>query len=79
MSFLVEADGAGGAWVRTETRVAATDAGSRRRFARYWRLIYPGSALIRRMWLRAIRKRAEAAEAGANRGTIAPKDARPGR
>ena len=26
----------------------------RRRFAGYWRVIYPGSALIRRMWLRAI-------------------------
>jgi len=26
----------------------------------YWRVIYPGSALIRRMWLRAIKKRAEA-------------------
>jgi len=30
----------------------------RRRFAAYWRLIYPGSALIRRSWLRAIRQRA---------------------
>jgi hypothetical protein len=44
----------------TETRVHATDALSRRRFARYWRVIYPGSSLIRGMWLRAIRKRAEA-------------------
>lgn len=43
----------------TETRVYATDATSRRRFARYWRVIYPGSALIRRMWLRAVKKRAE--------------------
>jgi hypothetical protein len=44
----------------TETRVYATDPSSRRAFARYWRVIYPGSALIRRMWLRAIKKRAEA-------------------
>jgi hypothetical protein len=44
----------------TETRVYATDASSRRAFARYWRVIYPGSSLIRRMWLRAIKKRAEA-------------------
>ncbi len=29
------------------------------RFAIYWRVIYPGSALIRRMWLDAIRRRAE--------------------
>jgi hypothetical protein len=42
----------------TETRVYATDAPSRRRFARYWRVIYPGSSLIRIMWLRAIKKRA---------------------
>jgi hypothetical protein len=42
----------------TETRVYATDAPSRRRFARYWRVIYPGSSLIRIMWLRAIEKRA---------------------
>jgi hypothetical protein len=46
----------------TETRIYATDASSRRAFARYWRVIYPGSSLIRRMWLRAIKKRAEAVE-----------------
>lgn len=45
----------------TETRIYATDASSRRAFARYWRVIYPGSSFIRRMWLRAIKKRAEAA------------------
>jgi hypothetical protein len=43
----------------TETRIHATDASTRRAFARYWRIIYPGSSLIRAMWLRAIRKRAE--------------------
>jgi hypothetical protein len=43
----------------TETRIATTDEPARRRFARYWRLIQPGSALIRRDWLRAIRRRAE--------------------
>jgi hypothetical protein len=48
--------------VTTETRVFATDASACRRFAPYWRLIYPGSALIRRMWLRAIKNRAEAAQ-----------------
>jgi hypothetical protein len=26
--------------------------------ARYWRLIYPGTGLIRRMWLNAVRDRA---------------------
>jgi hypothetical protein len=45
----------------TQTRIQATDSVAERRFAAYWRLIYPGSALIRRMWLRAIRDRAEAA------------------
>lgn len=43
----------------TETRVYATDASSRRAFARYWRVIYPGSSLIRSMWLRAVKERAE--------------------
>jgi hypothetical protein len=43
----------------TETRIYTTDASTRRSFARYWRVIYPGSSLIRSMWLRAIKKRAE--------------------
>jgi hypothetical protein len=64
MSFRVEPDGAGGSNVTTETRVFATDAPARRRFACYWRVIYPGSALLRRTWLRAIRGRAEDAAAG---------------
>jgi hypothetical protein len=46
--------------VTTETRIYATDPSAGRRFARYWRVIYPGSALLRRMWLRAIAHRAEA-------------------
>ncbi len=45
--------------VRTETRIATTDEHARRRFGRYWRVIHPGSALIRIAWLRAIRRRAE--------------------
>jgi hypothetical protein len=61
---------AGGGWTRitTETRVLATNVAARRRFGVYWRIIYPGSALIRRAWLAAIRDRAEAAEAGAASG-----------
>lgn len=58
MNFVVTADGAGGSVVTTETRVFASSPSARRRFAAYWRIIYPGSALIRRMWLRAIRHRA---------------------
>lgn len=37
-----------------ETRVATTDAVSRRRFRRYWLLIGPASSLIRRMALRLL-------------------------
>ena len=44
----------------TETRVAGTDAGARRRFGLYWLAIRPGSGLIRREWLRAIERRARA-------------------
>jgi hypothetical protein len=51
----------------TETRVFATDAPTRRKFAAYWRVIYPGSALIRMMWLRAIKQRAEKTPAEARR------------
>jgi hypothetical protein len=61
MNFRIEDDGPGTCTLTTETRVYATDAATRRAFARYWRVIYPGSALIRRMWLHAIAKRAEAA------------------
>jgi len=60
VAFRVEPDGRGGAIVSTETRVFAPDRPTRRRLATYWRLIYPGSALIRRGWLAAIRRRAEA-------------------
>jgi hypothetical protein len=60
MNFHVEDAGGGVSRLVTQTRVAATDAAARRRFAAYWRLIYPGSALIRVTWLRAIRARAEA-------------------
>ncbi len=59
MNFLVTPDGKGGSIVTTETRVYANSDPARRRFAAYWRVIYPGSALIRRMWLRAIVLRAE--------------------
>jgi hypothetical protein len=61
MNFRVEDAGADSCFVTTETRVYATDAVARRRFATYWRVIYPGSALIRRMWLHAVKRRAEAA------------------
>jgi hypothetical protein len=49
----------GGCVLSTETRIEATDEDARRTFGRYWRVVQPGSALIRRAWLRAIRRRAE--------------------
>lgn len=45
----------------TETRVHATDSLTARKFSWYWRMIYPGSSLIRVGWLDAIKKRAESA------------------
>ena len=59
MNFAVTPDGPNASIVSTETRVFANNPAARRRFAFYWRVIYPGSAIIRRMWLRAVRTRAE--------------------
>jgi len=59
MNFLVTPDGHGGSLLSTETRVVAKTQDARRRFSRYWRVILPGSDIIRRMWLRAIKIRAE--------------------
>ncbi|HEV8129639.1 MAG TPA: hypothetical protein VGQ81_00185 [Acidobacteriota bacterium] len=62
MNFIVTSDGATGSVVSTETRVFANSPSARRRFAAYWRVIYPGSSIIRRMWLRAIQRRATSRE-----------------
>lgn len=48
-----------GQTLSTETRVLLTDAAARRSFRRYWVVIRPFSGLIRRLWLRAIKRRAE--------------------
>jgi hypothetical protein len=53
----VQADEPGWCKVSTETRVLATDPAARTAFTRYWRVVYPGSALIRLMWLDAIQRR----------------------
>lgn len=42
----------------TETRVRCTNAASRRRFLRYWRLVGPFSGLVRREALRAVARAA---------------------
>jgi hypothetical protein len=49
----------------TETRVLCLDSASRRRFRRYWRVVGPFSALIRREMLRVIRRDAERSRAKA--------------
>ena len=49
----------GGSCSRTETRIVVHRRGRAAHFGRYWRVVHPGSALIRREWLRAIRRRAE--------------------
>lgn len=46
----------------TETRVHVADPASRRRFRRYWLVVRPFSGLIRILFLRAARRRAEASE-----------------
>jgi len=61
MAFDFNVEDVGGGWfaVTAETRVLALDDLTRRGMARYWRLIVPGSGLLRRQWLDGIRKRAE--------------------
>jgi len=59
LNFRITPGTDGGSIVSTETRVFAPDDATRRSFARYWRVIYPGSALIRREWLSAIRRRSD--------------------
>jgi hypothetical protein len=57
MAFNLRLDGD---TLSTETRVLLTDEASRRVFRRYWLVIRPFSGLIRRLWLRAIKRSAEA-------------------
>jgi hypothetical protein len=49
----------GGGRLTTETRVHVADPEARRKFARYWRLVGPFSALTRVAFLRAARRSAE--------------------
>jgi hypothetical protein len=50
----------GGTHLSSETRVAATDPATRRRFNRYWFVVGPGSSAIRWELLTAVATRAEA-------------------
>jgi hypothetical protein len=60
--------------LRTETRVATTDAAARAKFRWYWARFLPGILLIRRLSLGPVRRAAErrARETGAVRATPAP-------
>jgi hypothetical protein len=59
MDFTVRGLGGGRVQVRTETRVQPLGPAAARRFGLYWFFVHPGSALLRRTWLRAIKRRAE--------------------
>lgn len=63
MAFSFEAEDVGGGWctLSTETRVLALDDKTRRGMGLYWRLIVPGSGLLRLQWLEGIKNRAESA------------------
>jgi hypothetical protein len=62
LTFVITEEGDGWCRLTTETRVYVPDPATRRRFALYWRFIYPGSSLLRHTWLAAIRRRAEGGE-----------------
>jgi hypothetical protein len=64
IDFRIEEARGGRTRVTTETRILGIDAHARRRFGFYWSIVHPGSAFIRRMWLAAIKKRAESARDG---------------
>lgn len=61
VAFNLRVTDQGGGWCRvtSETRIVGTDPGAGHKFAAYWRFIYPGSAIIRRSLLDAIKRRAE--------------------
>ena len=56
--FVVEEAGDGWSEITAETRVLALD-DTGRGMAQYWRLIVPGSGLLRLQWLDGIKRRAE--------------------
>lgn len=58
-NFRVEPARGGGSRLSTETRVLCADAATRRSFLRYWRIISPGSGLIRWALLRQVKSVAE--------------------
>ncbi len=63
MTFRAEPRGPRESLALTETRVTCTDEAARRKFVRYWRIVGPGSALIRRRMLALARDDAVREEA----------------
>lgn len=61
VDFTLEELADGRVRLRTETRVLPLGRGTARRFGLYWMVVQPGSAVLRRTWLAAIRRRAESA------------------
>jgi hypothetical protein len=59
IDFRIAESGPGRCAVSTETRVHVADPAARRAFRRYWFVIKPFSGLIRMLFLRAVRRRAE--------------------
>lgn len=58
MDFALRDLGDGRIHMRTETRVLPLGLRAARLFGLYWFFVHPGSALLRRTWLRAIKRRA---------------------
>jgi len=62
-SFTASACENGGTLLATETRILCADEKVRRTFGRYWRVVRPGSGLIRRAMLAMVRRAAQAENA----------------
>jgi hypothetical protein len=61
LNFRVCAYGRRRSLLTTETRTVTTDAQSRERFRRYWRVVGPFAGLIMSRWLRLAKRNAEIA------------------
>ena len=58
-NLLIRLHDLGSTELSSETRIVAMDTASRLKFAAYWAVVRSGSSLIRREWLRAIKRSAE--------------------
>ena len=57
-NLLIRDDGGGWSTITSDTRLLVMGDRARRATGRYWRLVCPGSGMIRRMWLNAVEARA---------------------